>query len=210
MVVGSSPLAVRFLLHGVVTGVPVGGSEPAETLAVTFHVPLSPPCHPAARVAGSVSRVWCPVCGREFQADDPELTPIGDLAEVGGAMSTGNRRHLLAELAAQLRPSGLLGRLSGGSVPVLYVEDPRYPPTRRVVTLHEDNGEWSYYWCMVSEPTRIAPVTQLADAARIVVYAMSRVAGIGPIDSDGLFAGPDASAEGPAADRFHHEGGGPP
>jgi hypothetical protein len=169
-------------------GIPVGGSDPVDLVAVTFSTPLSPPCHPAARVVGSVARVWCPVCGREFQADDPVLTPIGDLSVTGGAMSTGERRRLLADLAEHLRPAGLLARLSGGSVPVLFVDDPRYPPTRRVVTLREDAGEWSYWW---DTTARIAPVCQVGDAASILAYAMSRTVGITPI-GDG-----DTSAEVP-------------
>ncbi len=154
-----------------------------DLVAVSFSTPLSPPGHPAARVVGSVARAWCPVCGREFQADDPVLTPIGDLSVTGGAMTTGERRRLLAELAERLRPTGLLARLSGGSVPVLFVDDPRWPAQRRVVTLREDAGEWSYWW---DTTARIAPVCQVGDAARILVYAMSRTANLTPdSDSDG-------------------------
>jgi hypothetical protein len=179
-----------------------GVGDPEEFVALTFHTPLSPPCNPPARVVGSVSRVWCPVCGREFHSDDSALTPIGDLSEMGGAMSVGERRRLLADLAAQIRPLGLLGRLSGGSVPVLFVDDPRWPAERRVVTLQERAGEWSYWW---DTSARIAPTSQLPDAARIVAYAMSRVIS-SPADGPASPDSPQESA-GPAAANFHHNGG---
>lgn len=203
----SARRTARPRLPYVEVGALVGMSESPELVEVTFHTPLSPPCHPAARVVGSAARAWCPVCRREFQADDPELTPIGDLSEMGGAMSTGERRRLLGQLSDRVRAFGLLGGLSGGSVPVLFVDDPRWPPSRRAVTLRQDNGEWSYWWA--NSPIRIAPVSQLPDAAQIVAYAMSRTAGIGTVDSDVINTSPDTSA-GTATIRDHHEGGGQP
>lgn len=179
-------------------GALVGVSEPVAPEPVSIGLPMSPPCHPSARVVASSVRVWCPVCEREFQADDPLLTPIGDLSQTGGAMSTGERRRLLADLAERIRPFGLLGRLGGGSVPVLLVDDPRWPASRRVVTLREDAGEWSYWW---ETTTRIAPISQVADAARIVVYAMSRTV---PGSDE---ASPDEASAEPTTANIHHIGG---